>query len=68
MHACARKRKGGGFDANKWFNNVEIVAAEKIGRETTTYVLNIYKYYAVYKLSLEAAERAGKTRQEFERK
>ena len=57
-----------GFDANKWFNNVEIVAAEKIGQETTTYVRNIYKYYAAYKLSLEAAERAGEARQEFEQR
>ena len=27
------------------FNNVEIVSAEKIGRETTTYVRSIFKYY-----------------------
>jgi hypothetical protein len=29
---------------------VEIVAAEKIGAETVTYVSNIYKYYISYKL------------------
>jgi membrane-bound lytic murein transglycosylase MltF len=57
-----------GLDANKWFNNVELVAGEKIGQETTTYVRNIYKYYAAYKLSLEAAEHAGKARQEFDEK
>ncbi len=39
-----------GLDANVWFNNVELVAADKIGRETTTYVHNIYKYYVSYKL------------------
>ncbi|MET0917711.1 MAG: transporter substrate-binding domain-containing protein, partial [Burkholderiales bacterium] len=27
-----------GLDPDKWFNNVEIVVAEKIGTETTTYV------------------------------
>jgi membrane-bound lytic murein transglycosylase MltF len=27
-----------GLDPDKWFNNVEIVVAEKIGIETTTYV------------------------------
>jgi membrane-bound lytic murein transglycosylase MltF len=39
-----------GLDANVWFNNVERVAAEKIGRETVTYVSNIYKYYVSYLL------------------
>lgn len=33
-----------------WFHNVERVAAEKIGRETVTYVSNIYKYYIAYTL------------------
>jgi hypothetical protein len=33
-----------GLDPDKWFNNVEVVTAEKIGIETTTYVRNIYKY------------------------
>jgi membrane-bound lytic murein transglycosylase MltF len=46
-----------GLDPNKWFNNVEIVTAEKIGMETTTYVRNIYKYYIAYKLTLEQMER-----------
>ena len=39
-----------GLDANAWFDNVERVAAEKIGRETVTYVSNIYKYYVSYLL------------------
>jgi membrane-bound lytic murein transglycosylase MltF len=34
-----------GLDPNVWFDNVERVAAEKIGRETVTYVSNIYKYF-----------------------
>ena len=38
----AKKR---GLDPNRWFRNVELVAAEKIGQETVTYVANIYKYY-----------------------
>ncbi|WP_168792013.1 transglycosylase SLT domain-containing protein [Paraburkholderia aromaticivorans] len=49
-----------GLDPDKWFNNVEIVVAEKIGIETTTYVRNIYKYYAAYRLIIEA--RAAKNR------
>ena len=39
-----------GLDANVWFDNVERVAAEKIGRETVTYVSNIFKYYVSYLL------------------
>ena len=39
-----------GLDPNKWFNNVEIVAARDIGRETVQYVSNIFKYYLAYKL------------------
>jgi len=45
-----------GLDPNKWFNNVEVVTAEKIGMETTTYVRNIYKYYVAYKLLLDNQE------------
>jgi membrane-bound lytic murein transglycosylase MltF len=48
-----------GLDPNKWFNNVELVVAEDVGRETVQYVSNIYKYYIAYKLTVErAAQRA----------
>jgi len=39
-----------GLDQNVWFNNVELAAAKKIGRETVQYVSNIYKYYIAYRL------------------
>jgi membrane-bound lytic murein transglycosylase MltF len=39
-----------GLDPNVWFDNVERLAAERIGRETVTYVSNIYKYYIAYTL------------------
>jgi membrane-bound lytic murein transglycosylase MltF len=39
-----------GLDPNRWFNNVEVVVAKKIGRETVQYVSNIFKYYIAYKL------------------
>jgi len=42
-----------GLDPNKWFNNVEVIAGEAIGRETVQYVSNIYKYYLAYKLLSE---------------
>lgn len=52
--AKLRKEAGElGLDPNVWFNNVEIVAAARIGRETVQYVSNIYKYYTAYKLVTE---------------
>lgn len=39
-----------GLDPNVWFDNVEVVAAKRIGRETVQYVSNIMKYYVAYKL------------------
>ena len=55
-----------GLNPNVWFNNVELIAAEKIGRETPTYVSNIYKYYLAYqmledeRLEREKAKEAAK--------
>jgi hypothetical protein len=57
-----------GLDPEVWFNNVERVASERIGRETVTYVSNIYKYYVTYLLiqgeyvqrrELKKSDRAG---------
>ena len=45
-----REAAARGLDPNVWFNNVERVAAERVGRETVTYVSNIYKYYVTYLL------------------
>jgi len=42
-----------GLDANAWFDNVEIIAAKRIGRETVQYVGNIYKYWVAYSLVIE---------------
>lgn len=42
-----------GYDPDTWFNNVEIIAARRIGRETVSYVSNIFKYYTAYKLVAE---------------
>lgn len=43
-----------------WFDNVERVAAERIGRETVQYVSNIYKYYIAYSLVQDDVERSLK--------
>lgn len=60
-----RKRAAGrGLDPNKWFNNVEVLAAESIGRETVQYVANIYKYYLAYQMLMGEQEQRLKARQE----
>ena len=61
MRKLAEKR---GLDPNTWFNNVEVVTAERIGMETTIYVRNIYKYYAAYRLTLEVREEQRKAREQ----
>jgi membrane-bound lytic murein transglycosylase MltF len=62
-----REAKAAGLDPDRWFNNVELIAAKRIGRETVTYVSNIYKYYLAYQLMTrlgqerhEAKQAAGK--------
>jgi membrane-bound lytic murein transglycosylase MltF len=59
-----REAERQGMDPNQWFNNVEIVTAQKIGMETTTYVRNIFKYYVAYKLQLEVHDAAKKAREQ----
>lgn len=54
-----------GLDPNLWFNNVELVAAERIGRETVTYVSNIYKYYIAYKLAQKQSLARKETKKQF---
>ncbi|HZF25710.1 MAG TPA: lytic transglycosylase F [Steroidobacteraceae bacterium] len=45
-----------GLDPNKWFQNVEVMASRRIGRETVQYVSNIYKYYLAYQLVLQSGQ------------
>jgi len=52
-----REAEERGLDPNRWFHNVEKIAAEEIGRETVDYVANINKYYVAYRLSFEAEQR-----------
>jgi membrane-bound lytic murein transglycosylase MltF len=58
LRTMAAKR---GLDPNVWFGNVELIAAERIGAETVTYVSNIYKYYIAYSLIIEAREEKERT-------
>jgi membrane-bound lytic murein transglycosylase MltF len=52
-----REAEKRGLNPNVWFGNVEQIASERIGRETVTYVSNIYKYYVAYRLTLEEIKR-----------
>jgi len=51
-----------GYDPNIWFDNVEIIAAHDIGRETVQYVANILKYYVGYRLSIQQQLRRSEER------
>ena len=51
-----------GYDPNRWFNNVEFIAARRIGAETPNYVSNIYKYYLAYKMTVEQDARRQASR------
>ena len=59
----AQKR---GLDPNVWFGNVEQIASERIGRETVTYVSNIYKYYVAYRLLSEERARRDESKKAME--
>jgi membrane-bound lytic murein transglycosylase MltF len=48
-----------GLNPNVWFNNVELMAAQDIGRETVQYVSNIYKYYTSYRYLYLYTARTG---------
>jgi membrane-bound lytic murein transglycosylase MltF len=52
-----REAEKRGLDPNVWFGNVEQIASERIGRETVTYVSNIYKYYVAYRLMFAEKQR-----------
>lgn len=51
-----------GLDPNKWFRNVELIAAKRIGRETVQYVSNIFKYYTAYKLIMKERRQREESR------
>jgi len=57
-----------GLDPNVWFNNVERVVSSRVGRETVTYVSNIYKYYIAYKLITEEEQKKQQLRKEVQRR
>jgi membrane-bound lytic murein transglycosylase MltF len=59
LQSVRRQADARKLDPNVWFNNVERVAAARVGGETVRAVRNIYKYYVAYKL-IEEADAARK--------
>ena len=57
IRSCRQKAKAMGYDPNRWFGNVEVATAKVVGRETTQYVANIYKYYLAYRMAAETKSR-----------
>jgi membrane-bound lytic murein transglycosylase MltF len=63
IHSLREEAAKKGLNPNVWIDNVELVAAERIGMETVTYVSNIYKYYIAYKLVAEREEERKRARE-----
>jgi membrane-bound lytic murein transglycosylase MltF len=59
-----RETEKRGLNPNVWFGNVERIASERIGRETVTYVSNIYKYYIAYRLLSDQQQRRNAAKAE----
>ncbi len=53
IQSIRRQAAAEGHDPNLWLENVELVAARRIGRETVRYVRNVYKYYVAYRMAWE---------------
>jgi membrane-bound lytic murein transglycosylase MltF len=51
LRALRQLTRDQGLDPNIWFNNVEQVTADNIGKETVNYVNNIYNFYLTYRLA-----------------
>ena len=66
VRALRREAAGVGLDPNRWLDNVEVVAARRLGRETVQYVANILKYYFAYRLVTERLVDRSAARREAE--
>jgi len=64
VRGLRRKAAAMGLDPNVWFYNVEVAAAEEIGRETVQYVSNIYKYYVAYRTVSSQMEKKKQLRKQ----
>ena len=67
IHSLREEAAKKGLNPNVWIGNVELVAAERVGMETVTYVANIYKYYVAYKLVAEQEEERKKAKESLQK-
>jgi membrane-bound lytic murein transglycosylase MltF len=63
LRGATRERR---LDPNIWFDNVELVAAQKVGAEPVTYVSNIFKYYVAFKLLEQHREVQRRAKEAFQ--
>jgi membrane-bound lytic murein transglycosylase MltF len=62
MSRLRKEAAARGLNPNVWFDNVENVVAHRVGRETVTYVSNVYKYYTSFRaLNLYSTSRREHT-------
>ena len=66
IHSLREEATKEGLNPNLWIDNVELVAANRIGMETVTYVANIYKYYIAYKLVAQREDERKKAKESLE--
>ena len=57
-----------GLSPNVWIDNVEVIAANRVGSETVNYVSNIYKYYVAYRLIAAQEQQRGTALETLQRK
>jgi membrane-bound lytic murein transglycosylase MltF len=67
VRALRKEAEQRGLNPHVWFGNVEQIASERIGRETVTYVANIFKYYVAYRLVLDETERRAAAKESVNR-
>ncbi|MGD1892698.1 MAG: transglycosylase SLT domain-containing protein [Cyclobacteriaceae bacterium] len=61
INRLRKKAERKGLNPNHWFDSVEMVVANDIGRETVHYVSNIYKYFTSYRSLRGYAQASGKS-------
>jgi hypothetical protein len=66
VHSLRTEAAQKGLDPSVWIDNVEMIAAARIGMEAVTHVANIYKYYIAYKLVAEQEEERTKALQQLQ--
>jgi membrane-bound lytic murein transglycosylase MltF len=65
LQRMRRLTEQAGLDPDRWFQHVEVGAAQVVGRETVQYVSNIYKYYVAYRLSVDKHFKKEEAKKEY---